>query len=131
MARPAALLVPFRRVGYLVVGLLLAFGLPLADTAARVDETTKPAPTTPAESKPALAVVGKSANVETVRLINDKLTEKWQDNKLTPSPRCTDHEFIRRASLDIIGRIATPKEVSQFFKDAPEVRRAWLVERLL
>jgi hypothetical protein len=126
MAKPAALLVPFGRVSYLIVGLLLAFGLPV-----RADETTKPAPPTPAESKTAAAVVGKSANAETVHLINEKLAEKWQANKLTPSPRCSDHEFIRRASLDIIGRIATPKEVSQFFKDAPEVRRAWLVERLL
>src|SRR5207302_2146353 len=73
----------------------------------------------------------KSASAETVRLINEKLAEKWQANKLTPSARCTDHEFLRRASLDIIGRIATPKEISQFFKDPVDVRRAWLIERLL
>jgi len=50
---------------------------------------------------------------------------------VTPSARCTYYEFIRRLSLDIIGRIATPKEMKQFFKDAPDVRRAWLIERLL
>src|SRR5438128_7465206 len=109
MANTAALLGPFGRVGCLVVG-LLALGLPAADTTALADETTKSASTTPAEPKTPAAVVGKSANAEAVRLINEKLTEKWQANKLIPSPRCTDHEFIRRASLDIIGRIATPKE---------------------
>ncbi|HZT79425.1 MAG TPA: DUF1549 domain-containing protein, partial [Gemmataceae bacterium] len=35
------------------------------------------------------------------------------------------------ASLDIIGRIATPQEVEQFLKDPPATRRAQLIERLL
>src|SRR5438128_47397 len=107
MANAVALPVPFRRVGFLVVGLLVA------NSAAAAEDTAK------------------SANAETIRLINEKLAEKWQPNKLTPSARCTDYEFIRRTSLDIIGRIATPKEVSQFLKDPPEVRRASLIERLL
>jgi hypothetical protein len=104
-----------------LVGLLLVCGLPAAGTARAADDPPKPAVTKPAELKKA----------ETVRRINERLAEKWQANKLTPSVRCTDHEFIRRASLDIIGRIATPKEVSQFLKDPADVRRAWLIDRLL
>src|SRR6516165_9552198 len=115
------------RVSSFASALLLAFVLPVAGSVGFADDT-KPAPT---ETKPTPALAAKSANAEYVRLINEKLAEKWQANKLTPSARCSDHEFIRRASLDIIGRIATPKEVNQFLKDAPEVRRAWLVDRLL
>lgn len=121
MANAVALPVSFGRVAFLIAALLFACGLPAADVTAAADET----------AKPAAAVGSKSANAEQVRLINEKLAEKWQANKLKPSDRCTDHEFIRRASLDIIGRIATPKEIHQFFKDPPEVRRAWLIERLL
>src|SRR5579871_3707898 len=95
---------------------LLALGLPMPRIAAAADEPAKPA---------------KSANAEIVHLINEKLAEKWQANKLTPSNRCSDYEFIRRVSLDIIGRVATPKELIQFFKDAPEVRRSLLIDRLL
>src|SRR5205823_14200158 len=38
---------------------------------------------------------------------------------------------VRRASLDIIGRIATLKEIDTFFKDSAERRRSLLIERLL
>src|SRR5262249_40347844 len=43
----------------------------------------------------------------------------------------SDSEFIRRASLDIIGRIATPKEIETFLSEPQETRRAQLIERLL
>jgi hypothetical protein len=99
--------------------------------AAAVEDSPKTAVTKHAESKGIARTAAKSSNAEIVHLINDKLAEKWQASNLTPSARCTDHEFIRRASLDIIGRIATPKEVKQFLQDPPDVRRAWLIERLL
>jgi hypothetical protein len=101
------------------------------DSLAADTKSPKPAVAKPAESPKAASPMAKSGNAEYTRLINEKLAEKWQAKKLTPSPRCTDYEFIRRASLDIIGRIATPKEVKQFLKDPSEVRRAWLIERLL
>src|SRR2546425_115933 len=43
------------------------------------------------------------------RLINEKLEAGYKANNITPSKPCTDYEFIRRATLDIIGRIATPE----------------------
>src|SRR6266511_2534458 len=56
--------------------------------------------------------------VEMVKVINTRLETGWTENKLSPSVACTDHEFIRRASLDIVGRIAKPEEIVQFFKDS-------------
>src|SRR5205823_4168713 len=56
---------------------------------------------------------------------------EWKANNLKPSERASDFEFIRRASLDIIGRIATPQEIVKFREDPERSRRALLIERLL
>lgn len=72
-----------------------------------------------------------SAMQEIIALINEHIETGWKDNNLTPSVDCTDYEFIRRASLDLIGRIATPQEISVFMKDPAKERRARLIERLL
>jgi hypothetical protein len=66
-----------------------------------------------------------------VASINEMLDKAWKDNKIIPAERCTDYEFIRRASLDIIGRIAKVEEIGEFMKDPPERRRSRLIERLL
>jgi hypothetical protein len=66
-----------------------------------------------------------------VQLINEKLAEGWAKNKVTPSRQATDAEFIRRATLDIVGRIAKPSEIEQFYKDPESTRRSLLIDRLL
>jgi len=72
-----------------------------------------------------------SSLTEMVSTIN-KLTEaKWKENKIVPSRYADDYEFIRRASLDIIGRIAKPEEIRTFLKDPKETRRSKLINRLL
>jgi len=65
------------------------------------------------------------------QFINDYLAGQWKAQKLTPAERCSDEEFIRRASLDLIGRVATPAEVRAFVKDAAADKRARLVDQLL
>jgi hypothetical protein len=80
-------------------------------------------------AKAAPATGGDPAEV--VKLIDDGLRAAWEENKLTPSARCDDHDFIRRASLDIIGRIATPAEIDAYLKDSAKERRHHLIERLL
>jgi hypothetical protein len=106
-----------------VAGLLLV-GSPAASAAE----------STPAKSTPTTKSVparGASSDDEIKQAINARLAEKWKENKLTPSNRASDYEFIRRASLDIIGRIATPKEISEFLRDPEAQRRAKLIDRLL
>src|SRR5262249_36492887 len=63
---------------------------------------------TSSKKSTALSLIGKAEDADQVITINERLAEKWKSNKLTPSPRCSDYEFIRRASLDVIGRIAKP-----------------------
>ncbi len=76
-------------------------------------------------------MVGTGGGHEQVAFINQMLEKSWQENKIVPADRCTDYEFIRRASLDIIGRIATLKEIQRFLSDPPARRRSLLIERLL
>ncbi len=68
---------------------------------------------------------------EMVSTINKLSEAKWKENGIVPSAYANDYEFIRRASLDIIGRIAKPEEIRQFLKDPQATRRSKLINRLL
>jgi hypothetical protein len=50
---------------------------------------------------------------------------------LAPSDLCTDNEFLRRASLDSIGRLPSPELVTEFLADTGSDKREKLIERLL
>ena len=83
-----------------------------------------------------LTIVGKDSQdqgttAEMVKLINTKIADGWVANKVVPSRWADDYEFIRRVSLDIIGRIAKPEEIAAFLKDPAATRRSLLIERLL
>ncbi|MEO1529806.1 MAG: DUF1549 domain-containing protein, partial [Planctomycetota bacterium] len=54
-----------------------------------------------------------------------------QTLRLAPSPRSDDEAFLRRATLDTIGRLPTSEEREQFFSDDNSQRRDRLIERLL
>jgi hypothetical protein len=68
---------------------------------------------------------------DAAKLINQQLEAEWTKNKVVPSRYVDDYEFIRRASLDIIGRIAKPEEIREYLRDPQELRRSRLVNRLL
>jgi len=76
-------------------------------------------------------VVVAPGGLEQIVLINETLANAWKENSITPAERCSDYEFIRRASLDIIGRIAKVHEIQKFMSDPPRQRRSMLIERLL
>ena len=50
---------------------------------------------------------------------------------LLPSGTCTDAEFLRRVSLDLIGMLPTPEMARRFLADTREDRRQRLVDELL
>jgi hypothetical protein len=68
---------------------------------------------------------------EPTATINQHFNAYWREHKITASQPCTDHEFLRRVSLDLIGRIPTVAEMEAYLKDAPEQRRRLLIDRLL
>jgi hypothetical protein len=133
-----------RRALFLMAGLVLAGGVLIHATPAQPPRKDKDKPPiariddkiAPRQKAITLPRDATSDVVEMVGLINSKLEESWKENKLTPSAVCSDHEFLRRASIDIIGRIATPKEMEQFENDLkdPSKRpyaRSLLIDRLL
>ncbi|MFG0296354.1 MAG: DUF1549 domain-containing protein [Maioricimonas sp. JB045] len=48
-----------------------------------------------------------------------------------PAPLTSDEDFLRRVSLDLAGRIPTPREVTLFGLDPNPNKRAELIDRLL
>jgi hypothetical protein len=109
----------------------LSFALVLAGSAFAGQEPAKSKSNKPVESPKIPALLVKTGDADKIEMINKRLAEKWRENKLKPSERASDYEFIRRVTLDIIGRIAKTEEIDVFFKDPPETRRALLIERLL
>ncbi|MEM9587684.1 MAG: DUF1549 and DUF1553 domain-containing protein, partial [Planctomycetota bacterium] len=62
----------------------------------------------------------------------DELTlQQLKTLNLRPSPPCSDDVYLRRATLDTIGRLPTQEERKKFAMDASVDRRSQLVERLL
>ena len=64
-------------------------------------------------------------------LVDRHIFAKLKDLRLPPSPECTDAEFLRRASLDIIATLPTPEEARAFIADTDPDKRAKLVDGLL
>jgi hypothetical protein len=65
------------------------------------------------------------------RKINELFAKKWEEDGVKPAKKATDHEFLRRAFIDLIGRIPTVEEIQDFEQDRAPNRRVRLVQRLL
>ncbi len=67
--------------------------------------------------------------------IDPMLKTSWEQNSVKPSKRCSDEEFLRRAYLDVLGRIPNIREANAFLqvkeKGKEAEKRAKLVEYLL
>jgi hypothetical protein len=63
--------------------------------------------------------------------IDGLIAKKWAEAKAQPAPRADDAEFMRRAYLDLAGRVPNVAESRAFLDDARTDKRANLVEHLL
>jgi hypothetical protein len=63
--------------------------------------------------------------------IDEELYRRLEQLRIPPSPPASDTAFLRRATLDLIGRPPTPEEVRRFLSDADPGKRPALVNRLL
>jgi hypothetical protein len=63
--------------------------------------------------------------------IDELVYEKLQQLRYVPSPLCSDHEFVRRVYLDLLGALPTIVEQNAFLADQREHRRERLIEDLL
>ncbi|HUY93372.1 MAG TPA: DUF1549 domain-containing protein, partial [Pirellulales bacterium] len=63
--------------------------------------------------------------------IDGFIRHEWQRRGIQPAPRSGDRTFVRRAFLDLAGRIPTLAEAEAFVQNASPDKRAELVDRLL
>ena len=76
--------------------------------------------------------VASAADAPQTQKINELIAKGWADAGIKkPAARATDHEFMRRVFIDLIGRIPMPEEITDFEMDKAADKRAKLVARLL
>jgi hypothetical protein len=63
--------------------------------------------------------------------IDELIRAKWEAEKIRPSGAASDPEFVRRAYLDVLGRIPNLSETIAFLENKEANKRAKLVEVLL
>ncbi|MDZ4288128.1 MAG: DUF1549 and DUF1553 domain-containing protein [Prosthecobacter sp.] len=76
---------------------------------------------------PAATYASLPVNNEIDTLVHSRL----QKLGILPSKNCTDAEFLRRASLDVIGLLPPPELARRFLADTRADKRARLVDELL
>ncbi len=64
-------------------------------------------------------------------IIDARLAVGWDKANVLPAPVADDATFLRRASLDLIGRIPTVAETLSFLADNSPDKRKLLVNRLI
>lgn len=78
---------------------------------------------------PALAAPPDSTKL--AAQIDARLDARLAAEKATPAPPADDAEFLRRAYLDLTGRIPAPRDVHDFLADKNPDKRAHLIDELL
>ncbi len=63
--------------------------------------------------------------------VDAALRAAWHEAGITPSARAYDATFLRRAYLDVVGRLPPPEKVTAFLADTSTDKRAKLVDALL
>ncbi|WP_020476046.1 DUF1549 and DUF1553 domain-containing protein [Zavarzinella formosa] len=63
--------------------------------------------------------------------IDQHLSARFKEEKAEPSGKADDAEFLRRAFLDIAGRIPAPCDVHEFLADSSPDKRRRLIDELL
>jgi hypothetical protein len=90
------------------------------------------APAFAADKAPALGELKPTVSVDdTVRTVDRYLTEFWAKNDITPAPVADDAEYLRRLSLDLVGRIPSASEARAFIDSKDPDKRTKKIEELL
>jgi hypothetical protein len=64
-------------------------------------------------------------------VIDQLVNQKLEKLRIQPSEKCTDEEFLRRVSIDLIGLMPTEEEYAEFTQEMAGDKRQQLVDRLL
>jgi hypothetical protein len=79
-----------------------------------------------------LLPTGPAHASEPLRTVVDaELKAAWDREGISPAPRSTDSEFLRRVYLDLVGTVPTYDETIAFLADADPTKREKLIDKLL
>ena len=67
----------------------------------------------------------------TAAKIDELVNAKLAKEKITPNKSASDEIFVRRVYLDVVGRIPTFQETTQFLKDSDPEKRSKLIDELM
>jgi hypothetical protein len=84
-----------------------------------------------AQAELGVAPRGPAQVRELAAAIDRQIDQRLVQEKLTPSPVAEDTEFLRRAFLDITGRLPTAQQAAAFLDDPSSDKRARLIDELL
>jgi hypothetical protein len=79
----------------------------------------------PPDSRPAPDSIAENNYID--KLVNAKLRKL----RITPSELCSDEQFLRRASIDLVGITPSHEQYYAFLADDPPDKRAALVDEML
>jgi Protein of unknown function (DUF1549)/Protein of unknown function (DUF1553) len=109
------------------VGLALATILGAGSLAWAGDQTSKGS----TKKQPASSKRHPTSAIPQVAAIDKGIAEAWEAAGIKPTRPATDEEFLRRAYLDLVGRIPTVQEARAFLITKEHDKRGKLVEYLL
>jgi hypothetical protein len=66
-----------------------------------------------------------------INYVDELVEAKLQTLRVSPSPLCSDLEFLRRVTLDLSGRLPTPAEFTAFTADEAPGKRSRKIDELL
>ena len=128
-------------IGILAIGFSVDTTVRMARSSAADEPASNAAASTSAETTAAVAKTpappravespNSISDAEIISFINGQIRKGWTDAKITPAPSATDGEWCRRVFLDIVGRVPSVDELSNFVADKSPAKKAALVDRLL
>jgi hypothetical protein len=59
------------------------------------------------------------------------LAAELREDHIKPAARTTDEAFLRRVTLDLIGKLPTPKDLNEFVRDHDPAKRSKMIDKLL
>lgn len=78
-----------------------------------------------------LALDAPAGEVPLRQVIDQKVSEAWKREKVTPTALADDATFLRRVYLDLVGTIPTFEETKRFLEDGSSDKRARVIDQLL
>jgi hypothetical protein len=74
---------------------------------------------------------GKYPELPTVNIIDKLVFDNLKRMNVVPSALCSDADFLRRVTLDTLGRLPTPEEIAAFLADTDKAKRTKKINALI